>query len=67
MPLSLPTFFIGPLNSAEAEDEFIEPAPDGDPPGVAVAFATQEAAELGDFAEKISGGFDRVRDASNLF
>ena len=55
-PLNLPTFLFHSDETTDGEDEFVEAAPEGDPAGVAVAFAHQEAAESGEVVEDIADG-----------
>ena len=40
----------------DGEDEFVEAAPEGDPAGVAVAFAHQEATESGEVSKEVADG-----------
>jgi len=53
-PLNLPTFLVHCGVATDGEEEFIEAAPEGEPAGVTVAFAHQEATEAGEVAEEVS-------------
>ena len=53
---NLPTVLFHGDEAADGEDEFFEASLEGDPAGVAVAFAQQEAAESGEVAEEIADG-----------
>ncbi|MCX7395092.1 MAG: hypothetical protein NTW75_13320, partial [Planctomycetales bacterium] len=46
--LNLPTFLVHCGVATDGEEEFIEAAPEGEPAGVTVAFAHQEATEAGE-------------------
>ena len=52
--LNLPTFLVHCGVATDGEEEFIEAAPEGEPAGVTVAFAHQEATEAGEVAEEVS-------------
>ena len=54
MALFLPTFLVHCGVATDGEEEFVEAAPEGEPAGVTVAFAHQEAAEAGEVAKEVS-------------
>ena len=57
-PLSLPTFIFGSDFICELDDEvqLFSTAPDGNPTGLSVAFASEEAAQFGYLAVELSNG-----------
>ena len=52
--LNLPTSLVHCDETSDGEEVFVEAAPEGDPAGVAVAFAHEEAAEAGEVTEEVS-------------
>lgn len=52
--LFLPTFLVDCDETSDGEEEFVEGAPGGEPAGVAVALAHQEAVEAREVAEEVS-------------
>ena len=57
--LPLPTF-LSCIMSSEAQDEFIEAAPEGLPAGLSVAFSAQVTSQAGQFSNEVVDCDDRA-------